>query len=63
MATIVNAPPSETTSNSALGLVLAMIILLVLAILFFVYGLPYFRNTSGTQINVPDKLDVNVNQQ
>ncbi len=62
MATIVNSTPTETSSSSAVGIVLALIVLLVLAFILFVYGLPYLRRSSGTQINVPDQLDVNVNQ-
>lgn len=60
MATIVNNP-GETRSSS--GTLLAVIVALVLAVLLFVYGLPYVRSyTGGTQINVPGQVDVNVNQ-
>lgn len=68
MATIVNTSPapatSDTGSNGIGFLVGAMLlVLLVMAVLF--YGLPYLRTsmTSTTpQVNVPGKIDVNVNQ-
>lgn len=40
------------------------VVLIVLLALLFTYGLPIIRNIasrSGTQINIPDRIDVNVN--
>lgn len=47
-----------------MGMIFGLIVLAVIAFLFFVYGLPAIRQTQlgGTQINVPDKIDVNINQ-
>ena len=63
MATIVNTPPSEK-SDSPLGWIIGLVILVVLGYLAYIYGLPALSNVqqSGVQINVPSKIDVNVNQ-
>lgn len=65
MATIIEH--ERTTGGSGgngNGFLVGMILLVVLAVLFFVYGLPYIsgsmRNTAP-QVNVPGKIDVNVN--
>jgi len=61
MATVVNNPSSDTSSGAS-TLFLGLILLLVV-FLFFYFGLPLLRNAgSGTQINVPDQIDVNVNR-
>jgi hypothetical protein len=68
MATIINTPPAAQESNSGNGIAFLIgIILLILAgIAFFYYGLPMIRRSfsvpSGTQISVPDKIDVNINK-
>lgn len=63
MTTIVNTPPSEK-SDSPMGWIIGLVILIVLGYLVYVYGLPALRNMQqgGVQINVPNKIDVNVNQ-
>lgn len=45
------------------GIIVAVIFLVLLVVLLF-YGLPYLRgNSSSTpQVNVPDQVDLNVNQ-
>lgn len=65
MATIVNNPPPANNSGGLTGMIIALIILLVLAYLGFVYGIPAIKQMQvGTpQINVPSKIDVNINQQ
>lgn len=64
MATIVNNPPPSNNSGGPLGIIIALVILLVLAYLGFVYGLPAIRQMrlGGTQINVPSQIDVNIKQ-
>ncbi len=65
MATIVNnpAPAPVQQSDSSMGFVLGLVLLVILAVLFFMYGLPAIRRGFGTpQVNVPGKIDVNVNQ-
>jgi len=62
MATVINNPDTSGDSGG-MGWVVGMIIAILLAFVFFVYALPAIRNSgSGTNINVPDKIDVNVNQ-
>lgn len=63
MTTIVNTPPSTNESGNNLELILGLIILLVVGYLFIVYGLPAVRQMQSPQINIPDKVDINVKQQ
>ena len=66
MATIVNNPPAAESSSNGMGFILGAIMLIVFVVLFFIYILPFLRgslNTTQTpQVNVPDKIDVNVDQ-
>lgn len=69
MATIVNTPATtadhETTSGSMINLVIGVFIVLLLAAFFLYVGLPIIRNvgtaTQAPQVNVPDKINVDVN--
>lgn len=49
-------------SNNALGLIIGVVLLVLLAFLFLYYGLPMIRNTMTPQVNVPSQVDVNVNK-
>ncbi len=66
MATnIINPAPDNSSSNNGIGLLVGAVIVLVLGIVFFVYGLPLLRGLGGNggiQINVPKNIDVNVHQ-
>lgn len=64
MATIVNNPPATNDSGGPMGMIIALVVLLVLAYLGFMYGLPALKQMQlgSPQINIPDKIDVNVNQ-
>lgn len=64
MTTIVNTPPADKEPGGSLGMIIGLVILAVVVYLFFVYGLPAIQNMQlGTpQINIPNKIDVNVNQ-
>ena len=64
MTTIVNNPPAAKESGSNMGWIVGLIVLLVVAYVFIMYGLPALQHMQvGTpQINVPSKIDVNVNQ-
>ena len=68
MATIINhpttadAPRESTGAGIVLGIIIAILFLIVLA----VYGVPAFRNAgTGTDtnngVNVPDQIDLNIN--
>ena len=61
MATVVNNPPT-TSEGGGYGFLLGVILLIVFAVLFFLYGLPYLTQSfSGPQVTVPGQIDVNVN--
>lgn len=64
MTTIVNTPPSSSNSDGPTGMIIGLIVLAVLGYFGFVYGLPALRNMQlgAPQINVPEKIDVNINQ-
>ncbi len=64
MATIVNNPAPSENSNGPMGTIIVLIVLLVLAYLGFVYGLPAIRQIQlgSPQINVPSDINVNVHQ-
>ncbi len=66
MATVVNNPPANSEASGGSGFLIGIILLIVLAILFIFYGLPLLNNSVGgsqaPQVNVPGKIDVNVNQ-
>ena len=74
MATIVNNPPVSSSqggptapaehSDSGMGFFIGLLVVIVLGVLFFAYALPAMRsdNSGGTNINVPDRINVNVNQ-
>lgn len=60
MATIVNTPAADSGSN--MGMIVGLLLLAVIVGLFFIYGIPALRQTtSQPSINVPDKINVNVN--
>jgi len=68
MTTIVNTPPRENNdSGNMMSLLVGAVILFAFAFVFFVYGLPMIRSSFGSgvsapQVNVPEKIDVNINQ-
>lgn len=65
MTTIINTPPATNNeSGGSMGMIIGLVVLLILGYLFFVYGLPAIQNMQvGTpQINIPAKVDVNINQ-
>ena len=59
MPTVINNPSTPSTeTGSGFGAVVSVIVILIVAILFFMYALPNIRGRSGTQINVPDKIQI-----
>lgn len=62
MATIVNNPAPVAESDNGMGMVVGVIGFFVVLYLFFIYGLPAIRQIGTPQINIPGKIDVNINQ-
>ncbi len=65
MPVIVNNPPAATSeSSNGLGFLLGAIALLILFLLVVSYGSQIASNLriGGTQVTVPDKINVNVNK-
>lgn len=49
--------------DSGLGFLLAVIIIVLAVFFFFFYGFPRVQQAVPAQINVPEKIDVNIQQQ
>lgn len=65
MVTVVNTPQKED-SGSMMGMIILLLVILAIGAAFFYYGLPMLNRATQPQtpqINVPDQIDVNVNQQ
>lgn len=67
--TVINPQPTQESSNSGsngMGFMLGIILILFLVVLFFVYVLPLIQQGisqgTGTQINIPKDINVNVDQ-
>ena len=65
MTTIVNNP-APASDNYGSGFLVGVIVLVVIGLLVWFYGVPAMRGTTDKapvpQINVPSQIDVNVNQ-
>lgn len=65
MATIVNNPATGESGSNGSGFLIGVIVLIIAVVVLLFYGLPYLRGSMGSgtpQVNVPGKVDVNVNQ-
>lgn len=63
MATIINTPASTGESSSGMGFLLGIVFLILFILALLYVGLPMLnRATSSPQVNVPDQIDVNINQ-
>ena len=64
MPTVINNPTPANEGGNGMGFFLGVVLIIVVAIIFLYYGLPYLRNSyQAPQINVPNKIDVNIKQQ
>jgi len=67
MATIINNPPASGDGNSSggVGMIIGVVAVIAIIALFFLYGLPALRKSQNndTNINVPDKIQIDVNNQ
>ena len=59
--TVVNNVPPANNGNNGMGFLLGIIVLAAFFLFVFYYGLPYLHGGMGTQLNIPNKIDVNVN--
>lgn len=77
MATMINTTPATSDSNSSMGFLIGMVLLALVVVLFLFYGLPMLfsgmnsvpaevpqapAQQGGTNIQIPDQIDVNLNQ-
>lgn len=64
MTTIVNNPPTSQESGGPLGIIVGIIICIIAGYLLVMYGIPALKQmqSGSPQINVPSKIDVNINQ-
>ena len=68
MTTIVNSA-TPTKDSNGMGFMIGVVVLIGFVLILLYFGLPLLRNMGTPQINVPapqinmpDKVDVNVNQ-
>lgn len=68
MTTVINSRPAPS-DNGAIATIIGIFVIIVLALLFFYFGLPAISKLGAPQvnvpapvINVPSEIDVNVNQ-
>lgn len=59
MATYVENQPARTT-DSGIGFLLGVILLIIAAVLFFMYALPLLGNAGGgaSQVSLPSEVNV-----
>ena len=64
MTTVVNNPPPAESSGGPMGWIVVLVVLAVLGFLVIAYGLPALQRMQlgSPQINIPSKIDVNINQ-
>jgi hypothetical protein len=62
MTTIINTPTPTVKSDGGLGMIIGVILIAAVAVLFFVYGLPAIKRLSSPQINIPSKIEVQINK-
>lgn len=68
MATVINNPPGESSGGGGGGLVVGIVAAIVVILLLMFVVLPEFRDGNGTStgdtnIEVPEQVDVNVENQ
>lgn len=67
MATVINNPASggSNEGGDGMGFLVGVVLLIIFVVFLFYYGLPAIRSSIGggvsPQINVPGKIDININ--
>jgi hypothetical protein len=61
MTTIVNTPASDTSGGSSSGALVALVLVLLLLALAYLFGRPLLRGFGTTNVNIPDRVGVDVN--
>ncbi|OGN07467.1 MAG: hypothetical protein A2669_01990 [Candidatus Yanofskybacteria bacterium RIFCSPHIGHO2_01_FULL_48_25b] len=60
MATVINNPGNGRDGNGAATAIVTGLVVIVLGVIFLVYGLPRIRGPGNeTEINIPDRIEVN----
>jgi hypothetical protein len=62
MATIVHQHEADAQASGSFNMIAVLLLAIVIIYLIFAYAVPALNRTGSPQINVPDKVDVNINQ-
>lgn len=62
MAEVVHEVHHDDSSSSSLGLILGIVLFAIIALLLFYFFGRGFGNTNTPSVQIPDKVDVNLNQ-
>lgn len=64
MATVIQNTPGQAPARSGSSGIIVALVILAMMVLFIFYGIPQITSSlgsnQGTSVNVPDKIDVNV---
>ena len=63
MAHVAREHHHDQDTASGMGFFIGVLVIIILGVLFFVYALPAIRDNGGTNVNVPDRINVDVNRQ
>lgn len=63
MATIIREiERPQNTSDNGMGFLLGIIVVVIVIFLMFYYGIPILKSTTGTQVNIPKNIDINIHK-
>lgn len=60
MATVVKNPGSNSDSSGTNGLLIGLLLVIVVILLFWVFGTLNFGGGANINVPIPDEIDVNV---